>query len=483
MRSFVQIIISLAVIAASSFSQEPVLEQSRQLEEAGKFREATALLQESLEGAKRDAERKTLVFEIDRLKRVRLDYSVPEQQLREGIEKSIRGVTSKEFEGWIRKGWFDARVIDDTLRFVAPSVRNLFMRHQELAPRRKQPRNQRDLEQHTLRTADSIQYAVARQGTPFVFPRHFRAVMTVTVDADATPDSAIIRAWLPVPRSLPYQKEFTILESSSPVLRLAPDTSLIRSAYLEQRACKGKETVFRIEYRYTMYGVFFPLDPARIQNITPGDPAVEPYLQEGQHVVFTQKMRALSDSIVGKETNPMLRAKKIHDWISEHILYSYAREYSTIRNLSDYCLTKRYGDCGQHALLFITLCRLNGIPARWQSGWYTFPGAKDIHDWAEIYLPPYGWVPVDPDMGVFAMRYYTSLRPQERRRLRDFYFGGLEPYRMIANGDHCQSLEPPKLTLRSDNVDFQRGEVEWEGGNIYFDRYSYSLRVEELPPD
>jgi len=83
-------------------------------------------------------------------------------------------------------------------------------------------------------------------------------------------------------------------------------------------------------------------------------------------------------------------------------------------------------------------------------------------------------------MGIFAMRYYTSLPPEDRRRLRDFYFGGLDQYRMAANSDHCQPLDPPKRTLRSDTVDFQRGEVEWEGGNIYFDRYSYSLNVEEV---
>jgi transglutaminase-like putative cysteine protease len=231
-----------------------------------------------------------------------------------------------------------------------------------------------------------------------------------------------------------------------------------------------------------MYGVWFPLDSARVQSIPPEDPGLLPYLGEGPHVVFTEKMRALSDSIVGRETNPMLKAKRIHDWISQNILYSYAREYSTIRNISDYCLTKRYGDCGQHALLFITLCRLNGIPARWQSGWYTIPRGKTIHDWTEIYLAPYGWIPVDPDMGIFAMRYYTTLLPEERRRLRDFYFGGLEQYRMAANSDHCQTLGPPKRSLRSDNVDFQRGEVEWEGGNIYFDRYSNSLRIEEIGP-
>ena len=133
-------------------------------------------------------------------------------------------------------------------------------------------------------------------------------------------------------------------------------------------------------------------------------------------------MRALSQQIVGEETNPCLKAKKCYDWIAEHIKYSYAIEYSTIRNISDYCRRKGYGDCGQEALLFITLCRLNGIPARWQSGWNTFPGDKAIHDWSEIYLAPYGWVPVDPYMGLWAMRYANTLKPRAAARDARFLF-------------------------------------------------------------
>jgi hypothetical protein len=30
-----------------------------------------------------------------------------------------------------------------------------------------------------------------------------------------------------------------------------------------------------------------------------------------------------------------------------------------------------------------------------------------------------------------------------------------------------------------DDVDFQRGELEWEGGNIYFDNYTNGLEVRE----
>ena len=197
---------------------------------------------------------------------------------------------------------------------------------------------------------------------------------------------------------------------------------------------------------------------------------------------MTLRSRSSPQQIVAEETNPYWKAKKCYDWIASHIKYSYAIEYSTIRNISDYCRSKGYGDCGQEALLFITLCRLNGIPARWQSGWNIFPGNKSNHDWSEIYLAPYGWMPVDPYMGIWAMRYANTLKPDQKRELRDFYFGGLDQYRMIANSDHSQTLNPPKRTLRSDDVDFQRGELEAGDKNIYFDHYSYRLTVKELKP-
>jgi hypothetical protein len=50
---------------------------------------------------------------------------------------------------------------------------------------------------------------------------------------------------------------------------------------------------------------------------------------------------------------------------------------------------------------------------------------------------------------------------------------------MAANSGHNQTLTPPKNTFRSDNVDFQRGELEWGTNNIYFDQYNYELQIKE----
>jgi transglutaminase-like putative cysteine protease len=286
---------------------------------------------------------------------------------------------------------------------------------------------------------------------------------------------------LPIPRRYPFQGDFELISSSSAVSHLDPESSTARSLYLEQTAHKNKPTEFQAQYEYTTRGVWFDITPGKVRLADLTDPALKPFIQEAPHVQFTPEIRTLSQQIAGDEPNPYLKARKFYDWIADNIKYSFAIEYSTIRNISEYCRSRCYGDCGQEALLFITLCRLNGIPARWQSGWTIFPGAKSNHDWTEIYLAPYGWIPVDPYMGIYATRYASTLSTQQRHEIRDFYFGGLDQYRMIANSDHDQRLSPPKRTMRSDDVDFQRGELEWGQHNIYFDQFSYELTAKEVP--
>ena len=90
------------------------------------------------------------------------------------------------------------------------------------------------------------------------------------------------------------------------------------------------------------------------------------------------------------------------------------------------------------------------------------PGAWNLHDWAEIWADGTGWIPVDQSFG------------------SDEYFGNIDSYRMIVNSDFGQALIPAKKYPRSETVDFQRGEVEWDGGNLYFDNWSYDMEIEYL---
>jgi hypothetical protein len=137
-------------------------------------------------------------------------------------------------------------------------------------------------------------------------------------------------------------------------------------------------------------------------------------------------------------------------------------------DISGFVMKQRHGDCGMQTLLFMSLARSAGIPVKWQSGWMLHPGEVNLHDWCEVYYEGIGWVPLDQSFG---------LQNSPDERIRDFYITGIDAYRLIVNDDFSMPLTPPKLYLRSEPYDFQRGEVEWKGGNLYFDKWSWHMEV------
>jgi hypothetical protein len=84
---------------------------------------------------------------------------------------------------------------------------------------------------------------------------------------------------------------------------------------------------------------------------------------------------------------------------------------------------------------------MNGIPARWQSGWCSpMATTTTMHDWGQVYLAPYGWVPMDVTTGQLA---------SDDPDLRWFYLGGLDAYRVTFNDAISQPFVPAKRFVRS----------------------------------
>ena len=173
------------------------------------------------------------------------------------------------------------------------------------------------------------------------------------------------------------------------------------------------------------------------------------------HIRFSPYLKALAKEIVGEEKRPLEIARRIYDYITEHVQYSYMKAYSLIPDIPQYCARNLRGDCGVQALLFITLCRISGVPAGWQSGLYANPAYVGPHDWAMFYVEPYGWLYADPSFGGSAF----ASGDESRRR---FYFGNLDPYRMTANHEFQQEFAVKKKFMPIDPYDNQSGEIESE---------------------
>ena len=198
------------------------------------------------------------------------------------------------------------------------------------------------------------------------------------------------------------------------------------------------------------------------------------YLDEqAPHIIFTPFMKELLDEIRQDETNPLVIARRIYDFITTKVKYSFVREYAALDNISEYAAKNLKGDCGVQAILFITLCRLAGIPARWQSGLYATDMYTGCHDWAEFYVEPYGWMYADPSFGGSAYRTGQTER-------WNYYFGNLDIYRMVANSAMQSEFNPPKRYFRADPVDNQRGEVEYENRGLDFTEFTAEQVTESM---
>ena len=446
---------------------------------AGQFREAgaridAALQQPGLPAATREA----LEFQRARMQRMREDFSLTGGEVEARVRKQIPDLTDADFERWDAHGLFEHMNIDGRRMYFDRSPSNLFHLSAQARARSAVPilfadsgLSKQFTKEVTAYDADVIRLARAT-GRSSLLPQRVRVTQSLTVDADAVPAGKTIRAWIPYPRDIPGQQEDVRLVTSQPgAHRIAPRGALQRTVYFERPAQAHQPTVFSVTYEVTLDAQYHAIDPGKVVPVRI-TPQLAPYVAErAPHIVFTEPLRVFSRQVVGDATNPYRIAQRIFAAVDE-MPWAGAREYSTIPDLSAYTLHAGHGDCGEQTMLLITLMRLNGIPARWQSGWtFTRGSENDIHDWAEIYLAPYGWVPVDVTYGRL-----ESADPA----LKWFYLGGLDNFRIAFNDDFSRAFAPPKRFFRSDDVDSQRGEVEWDD-NLYYDRWSYHFDWKILP--
>ncbi|MGB9691535.1 MAG: transglutaminase-like domain-containing protein [Candidatus Sumerlaeaceae bacterium] len=463
--------------------QATPLDEAIELRHRGEFQKAVQVLNTYLDATSSSLpaeERRAVEFEIERIRRIRQDYTLTDQQVFERIRKRVPSFTLEEFQKLERDGHFDVQIIDGQKRFVNTSVSNIFLRVPEL--RKRDAAYKPDLTYRKLyNTMQLARQAHAMSGDFLVLPTDFAVTYTLTVKPNVVTDGALVRCWLPYVRMFPFQSDAYLLWSEPAKPLLAPPEAPHRTVYLEKRARRDEPTSFSIHFIYRCWARVSSVDPAMVQPYRTDGPDYAYYTADRKpHLDLQNELLVkLNREIVGDEKNPYLVARKIYDWIANNTIYQYAREYSTLDNISYYTASRRAGDCGQHGMLFIALCRMNGIPARWQSGWESFElKGNNMHDWCEFYVEPYGWLPVDPDMAVNVVHYASDvLTSTESQELVDFMFGSMDQYRLATNSDFGAPLFPPKQDFRSETVDFQRGEVEADGKNLYFDKWSWKMDI------
>ena len=470
--------IFLIIMITTIISAQTRYAEINQLVQSGEFKAATSMIDTKLQSTEINSEAFfELQFEKERLERIRKDFNKTAEDVLKYIIKYYPDAKEKVLEQWENDGSLEFKIIDGKKWYFSRAASNLFLINNEAKKQKEHVDGfQKDgLDAFLENYVPSVLDESANAQESLVKPVTFKLNYTVTVDANAVPDGEIIKCWLPFPREgHQRQTNIKLLAANVDEYIIASNDNPQRTIYMQKPAMKDQPTIFNIVLEVTNYNEANLILPELIKPYNKESGLYKTYIAErAPHIVFTDKIKNLSKETVGDEKNPYLAAKKIFTWISTNIPWAGAREYSTIENISDYCITNKHGDCGIKTLLFMTLCRYNGIPAKWQSGWMLHPGEVNLHDWCEIYFDGYGWVPVDQSFGMI---------DSQEEDVKYFLLGSTDPYHLIINDDYSSILFPEKTFPRSETVDFQRGELEWRGGNLYFDKWDYHMDVEYKEP-
>jgi transglutaminase-like putative cysteine protease len=172
----------------------------------------------------------------------------------------------------------------------------------------------------------------------------------------------------------------------------------------------GETLIFSIEFVVSSEDISRPeIDPADAGGVDeiPAD-LVEEYTSQSETFMWNDDLESLILELTSEEDTVLGTVTNLIDWIMANITYcsfdTPLYPYETLGDLQ--------GDCDDQAILLISMLRSLGIPSLLQVG-VVFSESIDSekssledhlsfrqdgvswHGWAMVYVPPWGWVPVD----------------------------------------------------------------------------------------
>lgn len=440
----------------------------------GNFTRASQIIDSLVMHQKMTGERKqAYLFTKDSLDRVALDFNRTKEEILAWIkDRHDFEPSEKQLTRWEESKTLEYRIIDGKKRYFRNAAANIFRIDPEAKELSRIPAETAESGAEAVLNTHLSQMKPSDTEGKYTLPKvtmHVR--YTLTVKPDAVKEGELVRAWLPYPRQdIRRQTGVRFIRASQPHYTLSQDKTAHTSIYMERKAEKGKPVTFSAEYEFSSQGEWYDLSLFTVLPYKTGSEEYIRYTSERiPHIQFTDRIKSLTDSVTQYAGTPVEMLQAIYRYIAGTYPWASALEYSTIGNIPEYVLENRKGDCGQVALLLITMLRYKGIPARWQSGWMMHPGEVNLHDWAEAYFEGIGWVPADISFG--------RGNPLRHKAGRTFFMSGIDSYRLYVNSDYSGDFFPEKIFFRSETVDFQRGEAEAENGNLYFDKWNYNMQV------
>lgn len=281
-----------------------------------------------------------------------------------------------------------------------------------------------------------------------------------------------IKLWLVQPINRDYQKITNFL-ISLPVKSKYQDSykNLINYLYFP------KTNTIKLEVSFEVQNKFFKknINPKKVKFPSKNSLISKKYTKETKFLEQTPAMKNLAYLLGRDEKNPLDIAKKIFLYTIENFQYQHPVKKRGIKNLQ---LKNLKGDCGEYSGFFATLCRINHIPTRINTGFVVFPENKAVkeHAWNSIYLKPYGWLDIDTQYGAlektqeiglkeyfckrvenrinFTINYNIPIRPKISQSYKLTYW---KKQCLPISKDHAQIIQPLIFATKHKVSSFKEG--------------------------
>jgi transglutaminase-like putative cysteine protease len=274
-------------------------------------------------------------------------------------------------------------------------------------------------------------------------------VMNVDYSFEFAPDPKKIdrkkdlKLWMPIPREWDSQKAVKIISVEPPPHAKYQDPEHGNKMWFWDFGKGPEKPSYKVDIKFRLesYEIHGVVDPGRIGPYDKASKEYAFYTRSSHTIPITPKVKELARIAVGEEKNPYLQAKRIAQFVSKKMRYAiigFEKGERGIKPLLENPVINEKtgeefyrGSCSENSSFFIALCRAVGIPARAVVGFVGWnPGIKEKdlkrklpaefevsplglagtqdyfpcspHQWAEFYIPNYGWIPRDdpqPEFG------------------------------------------------------------------------------------
>ena len=289
------------------------------------------------------------------------EFPYTKEQVLKLFQEKVPDFDSQDLERLDREGMAEWIFLEGEKHYIHNILRNVMDKDDEI-------RRRAGISEEQTEEEINLSGAIREMKEKGSLTKRFRLRTSVGLKDECFSPGMHLKVHLPLPAELHQVSDVKILDHSDCKVTIDPADSLFRAVCFEDTPTENK--AYFVEYEYTVHAVyhdFSPEDKKKAEESFVRDPHVDLYTgEQAPHIRFTPYLRQLAEEIAGEEKDPLTVARKIYDYITEKVKYSYMKEYFLIPQIPQYCAENLRGDCGVQALLFITLCRICGITAKWQ---------------------------------------------------------------------------------------------------------------------